>query len=76
MGGSLFKAVTASPRPHFWRIPEVFRSMEEISIYCNNPTLGNQPNVEIALFGYHIPKGLSQGEAVADYERYQNVNWQ
>lgn len=76
MGSALFQNVLATPRRIFWRIPQVFRALEEISLYCNNPTVGNQPNTEVAIFGYHIPRGLSEVEIRSDIERYQNVNWQ
>jgi len=76
MGGALFQNVLATPRRIFWRIPQIFRALEEISLYCNNPTVGNQPNTEVAIFGYHIPRGLSEPEIRADFERYQDVNRQ
>jgi hypothetical protein len=75
-GNALFQNVLATPRRIFWRIPQVFRSMEEISLYCGNPTLANQANTEVAIFGYHIPKGLSEGQIRQDFEGWQNVNWQ
>lgn len=74
MANALLQDVLVTPVRRFWRIPVLFMAGETISIYCNDAGGTGQPNTEIAIFGYHVPKGLSEAQVWADYERYQNAN--
>lgn len=76
MGNALFQNPLANPRRIFWRIPQLFRAKEEISLYLNDIGGAGAVDTEVAIFGYHVPKGTSNVEVMADFERWQNVNWQ
>lgn len=74
MGNAVFPNPLATPRRIRWRFPQLFRSQEEISIYMNNISGGPVTNVAAAIYGYHVPKGISETEVMADWERYEKMN--
>lgn len=76
MASALFQNVLATPRRIFWRIPMIFKSMEQISLYCTDISGAGQSNVEVALFGYHVLSGTSESLIAEDLERYKNAYWQ
>jgi hypothetical protein len=70
-GAAIFQNPQATPRRQYWRIPQIFKAGETVSVYATNITAGGLNDVAVAFFGYHVERGLSYAELYEDYIKYR-----